>query len=250
MKRYSISHLLSKQPKSIQKHPYYRQMLHHVQLSPKLQKLRFSRRCYSLLLHAKIAPENLKHFYRTYRLPKDPFFPLYFAVKRDYLATKERRKQEKRKYIADQMRRLPPDILSFLQFLARLEQHCNYGNHYPLWSEHLFPKTKKQVRAYHCYSEADWISCFQSFLTRLRQRYRSFPAASAEQLYAGFLLDCLPDLPKPRRHSTFIPGGFARPSADTVIKQYRRASKHCHPDRGGDPEMFVRIQWARDVLLC
>jgi hypothetical protein len=224
-------------------------MLHHYQLSPALQKVRFNRRCYSLLLHAKINPENLRYFYRTYRLPRDPFFPLYFAVKRNYLDEKEQRKRKKTEYIAAQMRRLPAEVLSFITFLARLEQHCNFGNHYPLWSDSLFPKTKKQVREYHRYTPGDWALFFQSYLTRFTERYRAFPSASAEKITACFLLHCLPELPDPKPKQASLPGGLQLPPAEQILKQFRRASMLHHPDRGGSGEMFVLIQWARDVLL-
>lgn len=38
-------------------------------------------------------------------------------------------------------------------------------------------------------------------------------------------------------------------SADEIRVAYRRAAKQAHPDSGGQAERFVRLQWARDVLL-
>ncbi len=237
MKKYTISHLLSKQPKSIQKHPYYAEMLHHYRTSPSLKKVRFNRRCYSLLLHGKIAPENLKHFYRTYRLPKDPFFPLFFAIKREYLEQKKERKRKKTKYIADRMRQLPLSILNYIKFLAVLERYYNYGNHYPVWSARLFPKTKKQVNQYPSYTFKDWRAFFSAYLTILSRRYRALSSVDAEKLLACFLLEWLPECPLK-----------SYPAKDEVVKRYRRLSKLHHPDRGGDPEMFVSIKWAKDIL--
>jgi hypothetical protein len=239
MKRYSIAHLLSKQPKSLKKNKHYRDMLYYYQTSPKLKKVRFSRRCYSLLLHAKIKPENLKHFYRTYRLPKDPFFPLYFAVKREYLAQKERRKREKTEYIAKKMRGLPPNVLSFIKFLAKYEKQCNHSGRCPVWNEHLFPNTKKRANEYQSFESVAWIAFFTDYLVLLSRRYRVMKEGDGEKLLACFILECLPELPPP---SSLIP------PAKEVVKNYRRLSKLHHPDQGGDAAMFVRLKWARDVV--
>jgi hypothetical protein len=239
---YTIQYLLSKQPKSLEKHSQYPAMLHYYHLSPRLKTVRFSRRCYSLLQHAKIAPENLKYFYRTYRLPKDPFFPLYFTIKRDYLKQKAQRKQEKIQYIASQMRALSPSVLGFIKFLAAYEQGLNYSGRHPVWDEQLFPKTKKRVREYAHYRYDDWIQFFRAYLQALEKRYRTPDSRTAEILLAGLVLECLPGV-LPRSPD------LSRPSPADVMKQFRKLSKLHHPDRGGKAERFVHLKWARDVLL-
>jgi hypothetical protein len=223
MKGYSIAHLLSKQPKSLKKNKHYREMLYYYQTSPKLQKVRFSRRCYSLLLHAKIKPENLKHFYRTYRLPKDPFFPLYFAVKREYLEQKERRKKEKVEYIAKKMRSLPPNVLSFIKYLAEYEKLCNYSGRCPVWNDHLFPKTKKRVREYHRFTIDGWSAFFTDYLALLSRRYRTMGNGVGEKLLACFILECLPELPAVRAGTAA--GGGGKSSRGTAAQPGRSSSR-------------------------
>lgn len=252
-KPYTIPYLLSKQPKSLTKHSQYPALLHYYHLSPRLKTVRFSRRCYSLLQHAKIAPENLKYFYRTYRLPKDPFFPLFFTIKRDYLKQKARRKQEKIQYIAAQMRTLSPSVLGFIKFLAAYEQGLNYSGRHPVWSEHLFPKTKKRVRKYVQYHYDDWLLFFRTYLQTLEKRYRTMDSRTADKLLAGFILECLPELPpnqqklsQPHRLPT---AASVPPASADIMKQFRKLSKLHHPDRGGKSERFVHLKWARDVLL-
>jgi len=46
------------------------------------------------------------------------------------------------------------------------------------------------------------------------------------------------------------PPRFGRgwPSRDEVEKRYRDRVKRAHPDAGGDPEEFRRVQWAIEVL--
>ena len=239
-KPYTIPYLLSKQPKSLKNHSQYPALLHYYHLSPRLKTVRFNRRCYSLLQHAKITPENLKYFYRTYRLPKDPFFPLYFTIKKDYLKQKARRKQEKIQYIAATMRALPESVVEFMKFLAAYEQELNYSNRLPVWNDELFPKTKKRVHQYRTYNYKEWIIFFRRYLEVLGRRYRTQNSATAEKLLACFVLECLP---KPPPDTAVVP----EPAA--ILKQYRRLSKLHHPDQGGDAERFVHIKWARDVLL-
>ena len=111
-RRYSLADLLAKQPKSLQKHDYYQSLLAHYYSSERLKGLRVSQRCYTLLHTCRIRPEHLKEFYRTYRLPRDPFFPLFFRIKRDYLEQRRRQEEARRTYIHAQVRRLPAPILS------------------------------------------------------------------------------------------------------------------------------------------
>lgn len=225
------------------------EMVQHLRLSPALKKVRFNRRCYSLLLHAKIDPENLRFFYRTYRLPKDPFFPLYFAVKRDYLEQKNQRKQKKQAYIASRIRSLSPQVLEFIKFLALLEQNYHYENKYPVWSSCLFPKTKKLADEYHRYTYKKWSAFFSEYLPKLAGRYRDFSAKTADIVLACFHLNCLPDLPKPIKKRSTVPGGISPPPKALLQKSYRRLSKRYHPDSGGDQEIFLHIKAARDTLI-
>ena len=235
---YTLLYLLEREPKSLRRDPYYPQMVDRLRSSKRLQCLRFNRRCYSLLQQAKIAPENLKYFYRTYRLPRDPFFPLFFMIKRDYLEERKRKKEEKVRYIAARLRGLPAPILGYIRFLAELESDLNGSGRYPLWSTTLFPKTKKLVHQYENYGPDEWISFFRDYLKQLEKRYRSFNERNAELLLACFIIEELPSA---------APLRF--PDEQRVKQSYRRLSKLHHPDRGGDSSYFVKLGRAKELLL-
>lgn len=212
-------------------------MLDHYRNSSALQGLRVSRRCYSLLQHARISPGNLHHFYRTYRLPADPFFPLFFEIKRAYLQERERVQETRRRYILETMRALPEPVLGFIRYLGRLEQHYSGGARYPVWRANLFPSTKKQADAYRRYDQHQWLDTFRAHLGLLGARYRGFNTQISARLIACFVLEIPLDGPPPRR-----------PTHAEVTAHYRRLSMRHHPDRGGDPRLFVELQRARDVL--
>lgn len=46
-----------------------------------------------------------------------------------------------------------------------------------------------------------------------------------------------------------VPGDFPLTNPDHVRTAYRRLAKTMHPDAGGDPEQFKKLQRARDLLL-
>lgn len=239
VKVYSIAYLLSKQPKSLSRHHLYSQMLSHYRTSPRLQQLRMTRRCYSLLQHAVIKPEYLQNFYRTYRLPKDPFFPIFLRIKRDYMADRERKRRQKIEYIGTKMRELPPQPLTFIKYLAAFEEQYNGAGAFPVWTRHMFPRTKKRVREYAAFSQAEWIAHFEAHMQRLQQRYRRLDAHSAERVIAAYVLDCLP------QNGNAAAG---RLDPQLAIRNYRRLSKLHHPDLGGDGNLFLQLQRAREVL--
>lgn len=246
---YSIGRLLDQQPKSIEKHPHYGLLLAHYHSSDTLRRVRFSRRCYSLLHHARIAPENLHHFYRTYRLPAHPFFPLFFEIKRAYLAEREHRREARRQYILESMRALPPPVLEFIRYLGRLEQVHARGRS-PLWQRHLFPASKKAADAYHGRTTGDWLSAFRAHLNRMAARYRAPGEAARETLLACFVLELIPALPAAdSRRPGAGAAGIRRPAPAEITAAYRRLCKRHHPDHGGDATAFVELARARDVLL-
>ena len=210
----------------------------HYRSSPRLKNLRISRRCYSLLQHAVIKPEFLHNFYRSYRLPRDPFFPLFLRVKRDYLDERRQKQEQKLRYIADKMRGLPPDTLAFIKYLAAFEQQYNRADNFPVWTTHLFPSTKKRVNEYSSFTRTEWIALFNAHLQRLEQRYRELNEETNKRLLASYVLECLPQ------------SGTSglQPDLQTAARNYRRLSKLYHPDLGGDVDFFLQLQWAKEVL--
>lgn len=234
---YSIAYLLAHQPKGLARQANYREMMRIYHASERLQSVRFSRRCYSLLQHAKIDPHNLHHFYRTYRLPESPFFPLFFAAKRAWLAERERVREERRAAIRDRVRALPGPTVAMIRYLGHLERHYNAAGRSPLWQELIFPGSKKEADALARATQADWLARFGRHLDAVVERYRGVPEDLTERVLALYLLELTPtEIPPPR------------PPAAELARTYRRLSLLHHPDRGGDSAMFIRIKRARDVL--
>jgi hypothetical protein len=206
--------------------------------SDRLKRLRLPRRCWSLMNRATVAHENLKYFYRTYRLPADPFFPLFFAIKRDYLAHRARLAEERRRYIISALKALPPDLLGKIKYLGHLERHYNAAGASPVWQKHLFPGSKKQADAYARLDAAAWLERYRRHLSLLSERYPELTAAMTEFVFACFALELIPEGIPPRP-----------PQKKDVIRSYRVLSMRYHPDRGGDPALFLEIARARETLL-
>ncbi|MFW5995096.1 MAG: hypothetical protein ACOCRN_03210 [Spirochaetia bacterium] len=237
-RRYSLEYLLSRQPKGLRKHNDYPQLIAYLRNTPSLRKLGIPRRCYSLLHNARVTPENLEHFYRTYRLPRHPFFPLLLRIKRDYLAERVRIRQARRLYIREHMRALPEPVIGFIRYLGHFENEHNGAGYHPLWQEHLFPSTKKRVHALEKLTQKEWVDVFRAHLALLEQRYRTCRERDTERLLACYVLEYIPEQCPP-----------VWPDKASARKRYRALSLRHHPDRGGDPAMFVELKDALEVLL-
>jgi hypothetical protein len=237
-KLYPLTDLLSRQPKSLQKHEGYLELLSLYRASPRLRSLRISRRCYRLLDGARIAPEHLDNFYRTYRLPKNPFFPLFFSLKGAYLARRSELRRLREAWIHERFRELQPRLLRFITLLGKNERALNLAGRTPVWERVIYPKTKKQAREYLHYTTPQWAELFDHFGRELKLRYPAAPARKWDRLFAAFLLECIPQKEP-----------FEEPDPQTVRRQYRRLSKLHHPDSGGDADFFLRLKEARDFLL-
>jgi hypothetical protein len=236
-KIYSLSLLLDKQPKTLQKGEHYSLLISYVNNTPELYYLRFNKRCYSLLHNGIIKPEHLVNFYRTYRLPKHPFFPLFLMVKRDFYRGQEEKKREKKEYIDRAFKQLPSHIRAFFKRISELEVLYHSSGKTPLYNLSLYPKTKKKADLYSHYSHEEWIECFEIYLVKLRERYDRIPRERTDRLLACFIL-----LSIPVTLSLF-------PDKSLLKQSYRNLSKKYHPDSGGDPKVFIKIKWASDVLL-
>ena len=241
---YSLSHLLKKQPKGVSKQQGYAGMLAHLHADSRLQTVRISSRCYTLLNTARITPENLHTFYRTYRLPKNPFFPLFLACKRAYLQEREQLAQARRRYILDRVRSLPEQRLTAIRYLGFLERSVNYAGKSPVWQKHLFPSSKKTADAYARLSFAEWHALLSGHLQNLCARYSRLNRKNVMQIEALCLLELLPDA----RSATTVQARTL-PTATAVKRSYRTLSLQHHPDRGGEPQVFMALKSARDTLI-
>ena len=204
--------------------------------SEKLQKLRISRRCYSLLDRARIKPENLASFYRTYRLPRDAFFPLFLAVKSKWIEDRQSWKQKRIKRIAKTMERLPRRRKKELERLKILEKALNPAGTSPQWKLFMSPSTIKRSEELSVQSDIEWLNLYSRFLGSLTDRYHSFTNPEALRVEAllllGFELTETIEIPEKRE----------------INERFRALSKTHHPDRGGNAEVFRRLKTARDVL--
>ena len=234
---YSLDELLSRQPKSIRTDPRYRQLSACFYTSELLPRLRISRRCYRLLDKAIVDPENLVHFYKTYRLPKDPFFPLFFCIKRDYLAERERKREEREAYILKRMKALPVHKIRFIRFLGEWEQEMNRKMDYPYWEKHLYPGTKKRVHEYEAFGPLEWDDFFRSYLAGLLTHYHYNPHPLADRAAACAFLELLP-----------VAAPLTLPDKREVLSSYRRLCRIYHPDRGGSSEIFIRLKESKEIL--
>lgn len=238
---YTIAGLLAHQPAGMQRLPGYRDLLARYRTSDRLKRVRLSRRGYSVLLHARVPPDRLRLFLRAQRLPVDPFFPLYLALKRDYLSTLERKREEKRRWIIHCLQSLPQPLFQSFLSLAYLEQYLAGSDETPIWAEELVPKTKKAARHLIGLSRLQWMDRFEEHLNSLVQRYRNFSAEEAELFLALFVLE----LPPSKKLSLPVP----LPSPTCIKEAFRRLSKREHPDAGGDGMLFVKLKWAVDILI-
>ncbi|MDA3956857.1 hypothetical protein [Oceanispirochaeta sp.] len=234
----SIDQLLSRQPKTIRRHPQYLLMLDHFLLSDSLKKVRMNRRCYRLLDRAVIEPENLRHFFKTYRLPQDPFFPLFFRIKRDYLSQREKSARDKEGYILKEMKIIPLAKRRIIRFLAEWEEHFNSLGERPLWETKLYPRTKKRVHELQSFGEGEWLNFFILHVERLQRHYPRIPESQVTGIKACLPLGLIPKL-----------SPFRLPDRGSAQKAYRQHCRIYHPDSGGEAALFTLLQKSREILL-
>ncbi len=243
---YTLGYLIARQPKTIAKIETYRAMRDHYLSSPALRSARIPARAYRLLNEATLAPHHLSNFYRTYRLPEDPFFPLFLATKSEYRRRRAQQAEERRRWIQSAMRSLPEREIAMVRYLGHLERALNAAGRSPLWEGDLYPRTKKRAGEYLRFESDAWFESFRSHLTALSKRYPRLGSEFRERIMALYILRLIPDGGQVSESSTLFP---PRPPAPSLVAgAYRRLSLEHHPDRGGNPEEFIRAKWARDTL--
>ncbi len=234
-KRRSLAELLFRQPAALKKDPRYAELVALLNSSAALRTVGLEPRAWRLLALPRLKPENLIHFYRTYRLPAHEFFSLFLRLKWSWLEAKEARKAEREAYIAERMRGLAPQALAMLEWLAAVEARANVK--IPLWAESFEPRSKKRARELAALDMEAWRALFASDLALLQARYPALKLPAEPLILDCWELGCLPD-PRTQRP----------PDAARLGKAWREASKRCHPDAGGDPARFRVIDEARRRL--
>jgi hypothetical protein len=221
-------------------------MIRSLRISPGLASLRFNRQCFRLLQHAKITPENLKYFYRTYRLPRDAFFPLFLRIRKDFLIHRETVKREKIEFINRKMKELPREILIFIEFFREMESSINGAEHHPVWNREIFPGTKKKTEQYLRQDRAEWMETVKKYLSAMTVRYSRFSENTAARLYACFVLQCCPAHGYGGAGKSYV---IRYPAEGEIRKRFRTLSKLHHPDTGGQAHIFLEILRAKDLLM-
>ena len=234
---YTVETLLQRQPKSLASTSTYPAMMRAVQQTPGLLRVRFPRRCYTLLHNATITPENLPNLFRTYRLPNNEFFPLFLAARREYLRRREERSAARERYAIEVLRALPIHRLGAVKYLGTLECSLHPQQDCPVWNRSLFPSSRRAADRYARFDRDDWQRLFGTHVRRLCERYRAFSPMVGERVMAHLILEMVPAGVPP------VP-----PRAAELAGAYRRLSLEHHPDRGGDAARFIELKRARDLL--
>jgi hypothetical protein len=232
MSIYTISDLLENQPKKFKKLEGFSILINYYNGSPELKKLGFDEICLRVLNRAKVKPENLRTFYKTHNLPKNPFFPMFLKLRREYLDSLRKHVREMRGKIKEKWKRLPKRSLRFIKKLKEIEKEYNVCKRYPFWRKNIVPNTEKRMDEYIRFSKADWVNFFIEYLKNFIENYKLGKKINAEKLTACFIL------------------GISENSISlsSVNKHYYRLCKIYHPDKGGESEDFLKVKWARDCL--
>ena len=238
---YTLASLLDAQPAGLIKDPRHRLLWDIFMSSEKLQRLRISRRCYTLLNRARVKPENLNSFYRTYKLPKSAFFPLFLAVKSTWISERAQWKDERMKKIEEKMNAFPEERKMELEMLYRLERSLNSTGGKPVGDHLLRPKTIKRSNEISAFTGIEWMDYYSHFLSGLCNYYGKFTPEMALKAEAVLILGF--DLQDAGEE---IGKGIG---IQRLNERFRILSKTHHPDKGGNPIMFRRLKAARDLLI-
>jgi hypothetical protein len=231
----SLAELLYRQPAAMKKAPRFAELVALLNGSPALRRLILVPRSWRLLALPRLRPENLVHFYQTYRLPPHEFFSGFLELKWAQLEAAAARRAERTASITAIMRGLAPEAVAMLEWLKAVEARANANT--PLWSERFEPRSKKRARELAALDDAGWHALFAAALGLLSARYPALALPPPSLILDYWALGCLPD-----------PGALKRPDAARLRGAWREASKRCHPDAGGDPARFRVIDEARRRL--
>ncbi len=234
----SLEWLLSRQTKTVQKDPRFALLEKYLHQDLQLKGVKLGKREYRLMSKGVIQPKHVSNFIQTYRMPRHPFFLLFFELKQDEALQKEIRKSSKKDFILKQLKELPGDVRNYLSALAKIEQNINHAGKNPVWNRIMVPSTKKAAMEYRNFSLADWESLTERFGRQISVRYPGVPEDSWKKMFSAFLLGYLPE-----------PGLILPADPEEIRRQYRRMSLECHPDTGGNEVIFRMLKDARDSLL-
>jgi hypothetical protein len=233
---YSLSRLLGAQGPGIKADPRFPGLESTLRASPRLGAVRMIRRAYALLDEGRLAFGHLPDFFDTYRIPPDPFFRLFLTIKRDRRDRLDALRRDRDRRIADIAAAFPQGPRLLIGHLAAVERLRDPEA--PRWRAELRPGSLARARQMAAFGLPEWIAFFAAYIEELRGAYRRIPLLDAETLIACLILETMPD-----------PATGRLPSRAALGTQFRRLSKACHPDLGGDGRRFLVLAKARDELF-
>jgi hypothetical protein len=233
MRTYGIQDILDKQPKRLKNKQEFRDLLVYLKEHPKLFSITMPYRCFKLLSEGILEVKNLPNLYRTYKLPKDPFFNRFLKLKREQLYHRRDLKELRRQYILKKIKELPDEIVECFKFLGNLEKQLNRAGKIPVWQSVLLPKTKKAANEFEKKSAGEWDEYFSAFLNALEKRYGNLNVDYKKELLSRSIFGLLD----------------GQLSEKEIRQRFKKLSLTSHPDQGGTHEHFLRIQEAMEQLL-
>ncbi len=234
---YSLSRLLDARRGAVRKEADFLLLEEMLQGSAALQKVKLNATSYALLNSGRLKLKYLDNFYATYRIRKNPFFPLFLSMtqrEEERLVTKRGERREKIEKI---MKEWPREILMLAVYLADVERNRNPK--IPVWNKSLFPGSMKKAREMTRYDRSEWQSFIRKYIGMLKAHYKRTALRDTEMLFDYMLLECFPD-----------PDTGKPPTPAALKAAFRASSKRCHPDSGGDKAQFIRVKNAWERLQC
>jgi hypothetical protein len=232
----SLRRLLDMQPPGLRKDCRFAELEAMLRASPRLRAARLNRTAYALLDGPRLRLADLPNFVDTYRVPASPFFELFLTLKWERSSRLAAARRDRERRIAAIAASYPREVLGLLGYLEEAERRIRPDA--PLRRLGPWPRSMARARELGTLGLAEWIPLLADYAETLRAGYRSIALCDTETLLACMALECLPD-----------PATGRLPSKAAIRTQYRRLSKACHPDLGGDPRRFLLVSRARDRLL-
>ena len=231
----SIQALLKAQPAGVKKHTDYKKLENILKTSPSLKKVVLNHNCWRLLNVPQLKPMYLDNFMYTYHLPEKLFFELFLSIKQQYRSGLDLNKIERKRRINDFTRKYPPRVLIAFTYLSRLEATRNTKT--PVWWNSLFPGTLKRAEEMTDFNNEQWKALFSRHLDDLEVFYRRILLPEKRKFFYYLILECFPD-----------PVTGIVPSLNLLKESYRKCSREYHPDKGGDPDLFLELKDAYENL--
>ena len=235
LKTRTIADLLAAESATVKKTAVFRNLVLTFDSDTRLARVRLNGLAWRLLHDPRLKPEYLANFYRTYRIPAHPFFPLYLSMKWAQVRDRKRRVESRTARIDAIRAGYPPGISEMFEYLRKTE--CRFARSTPVWNAVFSVRTLKKAGELSRFTLADWLAFFSGGIEILSRTYPVPLFRKGEVLGAMMILGCLPP-----------PGSARLPDEAAVRKGFRRASGAFHPDKGGTAEDFILVKRAMDAL--